>query len=44
MRELKKEIDDEITLQSNYEGVVKKFNELDIDTDQHTQNAIQDVC
>ncbi|VDK87025.1 unnamed protein product [Litomosoides sigmodontis] len=40
---LKKEIDDEITLQSNYKDVLKKFSELDIDTNKRTQNAIQVV-
>lgn len=43
MRELQKEIDDEMTLQSNYEGIAKKLNHLDIDIDRRTRNAVEDV-
>uniref|UniRef100_A0A0R3S2S2 ANK_REP_REGION domain-containing protein n=1 Tax=Elaeophora elaphi TaxID=1147741 RepID=A0A0R3S2S2_9BILA len=43
MRELQKEIDDEITVQANYEGIAKKLSQLNIDIDQRTRNAIQDV-
>ncbi|VDO37245.1 unnamed protein product, partial [Onchocerca flexuosa] len=41
--ELQKEIDDEITLQANYEGIAKKLSQLSTDVDQRTRNAIQDV-
>ncbi|VBB31019.1 unnamed protein product, partial [Acanthocheilonema viteae] len=43
LQELQKEIDDEITLQLNYEGIAKKLSQLNIDIDQRARNAIQDV-
>ncbi|VDM96421.1 unnamed protein product, partial [Onchocerca ochengi] len=43
LRELQKEIDDEITLQANYEGITKRLSQLGTDVDQRTRNAIKDV-
>ncbi|VDO33974.1 unnamed protein product, partial [Brugia timori] len=43
LRELQTEVDDEIALQANYEGIAKKLNELNIDIDQRARNSIQDV-
>uniref|UniRef100_A0A915PZS9 Uncharacterized protein n=1 Tax=Setaria digitata TaxID=48799 RepID=A0A915PZS9_9BILA len=43
IRELQKEIDDEIALQANYEGISTQLNRLNTDIDQRARNAIQDV-
>lgn len=44
LQELQKEIDDEITLQANYEGIANQLRELNSDIDQRARNAIQYVC
>ncbi|KAM3715802.1 Nuclear anchorage protein [Dirofilaria immitis] len=43
LRELQREVDDEIALQANYENITKQLNQLNTDIDQRARDVIHDV-